>query len=85
MVVERVDAGVVLDVHAVADLDGVDITPQDYSIPNAAIIADGYVADDYSIFSNEAILSDLRGETSQGTDDCHSLTYCFFREAASFW
>ena len=69
--VERVDARVVLDVDAVADLDGVHITAQNHSIPDAAIIADGYIADDHSILCNEAILSDLRGKTSQGTDDCH--------------
>jgi hypothetical protein len=78
------DACVVLDVDAVADLDGVDVAAQNHSIPNAAIIADGHVADDYSIFSYEAILSDLGGEPSQGTDDCHNGESPYFLRAVIF-
>ena len=54
----------VLDVHSVADVDGVDIASQHGVEPDATFVADGHIADDGGIVCQETVVSDFRSESS---------------------
>ena len=56
--------GTVLNVHTVADTDGVYISPKYCIEPYAAIISHYYIADDGGIVGQITILTDLRSKPS---------------------
>ena len=62
--VEGVEDAAVLNVHTVADADGVHIAPKDGVEPDATVAADGDIAYDGGVFGQVGILADLRGEPS---------------------
>lgn len=72
LLVERVEHGAVLDIHAVADANGVDVAAEHGVKPYGALIADRKVADECGIFSNEAVAAHPGSEAAHGDDQRHS-------------
>lgn len=56
-----VDAGIVLYVDTVAYSDGVDVSPQNSTVPDAAVVAYFNVAYDGGVFGNKTVFADFRG------------------------
>ena len=73
LAIERVQAGAVLDVYAVADFDVMHVAAQDGVEPHRAVVAHGDVADDGRPFGEVAVLAELRGKVVEFLDDCHVL------------
>ena len=76
LLIEGMEDGAVLDIHIVADADGVDVTAEDGVEPDAAALPEDDISDDGSVDSEEAVLTDLRRDASYSLYECHDA-YCY--------
>ena len=67
-----VEDGVVLDVYAVADVDGTDVAAEDRTIPDAAVVADLYCTYYRRCFSEERALADDGHIAPEFLYNCHN-------------
>ena len=75
LLIEGMEDGAVLDIHVVADADGVDVTAEDGVEPDAAALPEDDISDDGSVDSEEAVLTDLRRDASYSLYECHDAYY----------
>jgi hypothetical protein len=65
------DDSTILDVHVVADPDGMNIAPNYCVEPDAAIVAKHNIAGDGCIICQEAIFTEGRGDPFDFFNECH--------------
>ena len=75
LLIEGMEDGAVLDIHVVADADGIDVTAEDGVEPDAAALSKDDISDDGSVDSEEAVLTDLRRDASYSLYECHDAYY----------
>ena len=72
--IESVEHTTVLDVHTVADGDGVDIAAQHSVEPHAALVAHSYITNNGGILGEEAVFAYFRLKAANIDNKCHYLT-----------
>lgn len=78
--------GAVLDVHSVADADGVHIAPKYGIEPYATVSSHYYVANNRGVVGQITVFADLRSKSSDRFYKCHKLIRLIERpKLVDFW
>ena len=71
--IQSVEYGAVLDVHPVADADGVHISPEYGIEPYATVFSHYYIADNGGVVGQITVFTDLRSKSSDRFYQCHKF------------